>query len=105
MKNHYFRTLFNRLIISMGATAIFKCEKCGFETDELSLSPGFAVFLEAFICQECHHIMEKPINDDWKILEGHKECDRCGKTNLIKWDNNCPKCGGFMVLEPVGMWD
>lgn len=34
----------------MGATAIFKCEKCGFETDELSLDPGFAVFLEAFIC-------------------------------------------------------
>jgi ribosomal protein L37E len=89
----------------MGATAIFKCEKCGFETDELSLGPGFAVFLEAFICQDCHHIMEKPINDDWTILEGHEECDRCGKSNLIKWDNNCPKCGGFMELEPVGMWD
>ena len=89
----------------MGASAIFICDKCGFETDELSLGPGFAVFLEAFICQDCHHIMEKPINDDWKILEGHEKCDQCGKTNLIKWNNICPKCGGFMRLEPAGMWD
>ena len=89
----------------MGATAIFKCEKCGFETDELSLGPGFAVFLEAFICQDCHHIMEKPINDDWQILEGYEECDRCRKNNLIKWDYTCPNCSGFMELEPVGMWD
>ncbi len=57
------------------------------------------------VTRRCHHIMEKPINDDWKILQGHEECDRCRKTNLIKWDNNCPKCGGFMRLEPTGMWD
>lgn len=89
----------------MGAISTYTCKRCGYETDELSLGPGFAVYLEAFLCQDCHHTMSKPINDEWQIVEGHDKCDHCQGTNLVKWDYNCPNCGGFMEMETVGMWD
>lgn len=42
----------------MGASAIFKCDKCGFETDELSLGPGFAVFLK--------HLFARTATKSWR---------------------------------------
>ena len=91
----------------MGDIVKYKCSNCGLDTDTLFVGCGFAMghALVCFECLDCHKIMTKDVGWGHQPLPGDKECEFCGGTNLVKWEEVCPKCGNKMDCEDCGCWD
>lgn len=92
----------------MGATAVYRCPRCGYVTDEIDEGPGLfsPAAYKAFVCQDCLRVVGKQTDGNWNLREDDRECNYCHGTNLVPWeDGSCPRCHSEMQWECVGLWD
>jgi len=92
----------------MGATAVYRCPRCGYVTDEIDEGPGLfsPVAYKAFVCQDCLRVVGKQTDGNWNLREDDRECSYCHGTNLVPWeDGRCPRCHAEMQWVCVGLWD
>lgn len=80
----------------MGATAIYHCPKCGYDTPE-DLDDAIGYY-----CEHCNEVYGHLNTSNWikQIERGEAICEVCNIGVLKKWDNICPKCGTKMKLDP-----
>ena len=90
----------------MGVINIYKCKKCGWETNT---SPeGVDIYMDgggeaAYICPECKRVFHIGFSSDKHYIEHFSEvCPICGCKDVYAWkpEDYCPNCGG--KLESVG---
>ena len=91
----------------MSQKKIFRCQKCGYET-EIYEGRGFmGQHIEAMSCPDCRNIVPLVVGGvigdaapSFNSLVG-RLCLRCGSDRIHRWNmHTCPKCGGRM--HPTG---
>ena len=111
--------------LEMGDLLYLHCDECGLERDE-SVGWGRAMIgSELYACYPCqrfvvHEVGGGPVLHAQDLpAEGPARCHRCQETvvPVVVPSNNavpgasefadvpCPKCGGVMHVECVGIWD
>jgi DNA-directed RNA polymerase subunit RPC12/RpoP len=91
----------------MGAMVQYRCPKCRYESERLTLGPAphpdrFDPALAS--CPKCKRLLV--IN----LAKKQKRCPSCKSAVVIRTDENysnvpCPQCSERLVLTPIGLWD
>ena len=91
----------------MSEKKIYKCQKCGYETDVYEGRGFMGQQIVNMSCPDCKRIVPLVVGGvigdaapSFNSIVG-RLCLRCGSGRIKKWDlQTCPKCGGKMT--PTG---
>lgn len=101
----------------MGATFLYKCDKCRYEADIAGgKDGGMFTNTHTIVCHSCKELMDVATGPTQLAIEsqGEKdqkyplECESCSGSNVsaVKDPIACPKCGGIMIQgDMMKLWD
>jgi DNA-directed RNA polymerase subunit RPC12/RpoP len=102
----------------MGIKSSYKCPDCGYKvTTSAGPDRGMIAATDTFVCQDCEIVQDILIKkyrnfDDSSVDENIIiSCNKCGGSNLIKWDNEkkpCPRFAAKLKQDKSGLtfyWD